>query len=245
MQHKTQKQPLFVPAAFILLFALVVGSAGILSPAAMAQSRPKANDETERTRSPEQSPRDTGQQPTPATGRVTADVVPRQETPEVVSAAQDRAWTSAGSTGTVDEDSTSIVQLRNFTVSLLPGATGSVHIRYNITPTAGISSFCPATQSTVKVRYRNSDTTGTNTKVFVELHSTNINSGGNINVYTFVSNGLPAGSSFVTDSATPAIDFDFSTNVYWIEATIFRNDPNLFADLGSIQIWESAGTPCP
>jgi hypothetical protein len=252
VQHKTRKQTLFVPSAFILLFALVVGSAGILGPSAMAQSRPKVIDEAERTRSPEQSPRDTGQQPAPAAGRVTADVIPKtadvipkQETPEIVSPAQNRAWTSASSTGAVDEDSAAIVQLKNFTVTLLPGATGSVHVRYNITATAGISAFCPATQSTFQVRYRNSDTTGTHTKVFVELHSTNISSGGNVNVYTFITNGLPAGSSFMTASATPAIDFDFSTNIYWIDATIFRDDPNLFADLGSIQIWENAGTPCP
>src|SRR5207247_11399271 len=43
-----------------------------------------------------------------------------------------RPFTLASSVGTVDEDSTAIVQLRNFTVTLLPAATGSVHIRYNI-----------------------------------------------------------------------------------------------------------------
>jgi hypothetical protein len=210
----------------------------------MAQSRPKVNDETERTRPAQQAPKDTGQEPAPA-GRMTTDVVPRQETPEVVSPAQNRAWTSASSTGTVDEDSTAIVQLRNFTVTLLPGATGSVHVRYNITPTTGISSFCPATQSTVKVRFRNSDNTGVTAKVSFEIHFTNVLSGGNTVLLSFNSNGIGAGLSFTTATLAPAIDFDFSTNVYWIEATVFRSDPNQQADLGSIQIWESAGSLCP
>ena len=251
--HNTRKQTLFVPAAFILLFALVVGSAGILSPSAMAQSRPKVNDETERTRPAQQSPRDTGQQPAPAAGRVTADVIPRtadvipkQETPEIVSPTQSRAWTSAGSTGTVDEDSAAIVQLRNFTVTFLTGAMGAIHVRYNITSTTGISAFCPATTSTVKVRFRNSDNSGATAKVAFDIRRSNVLSGGNTVVYSFDSNGKGNGLSFTTfnDSAA-ALDFDFSTNVYWIEATLTRNDINQLADLGSIQIWESAGTACP
>ncbi len=245
MQPKTRKQTLFVPAAFILLFALVVGSAAILSPSAMAQSRPKVTEETERTRSREQSPKDTRQEPAPA-GRMTTDVVPKQETPEIVSAAQNRAWTSSGSTGTVDEDSAAIAQLKNFTVTFLPLAAGSINVRYNITPTTGISSFCPATTSTVKVRFRNSDNAGTTARVSFEIHATNVASGGNNIIYSFDSNGKGSGLSFTTftDSAA-AIDFDFSTKVYWIEATIFRNDLNQLADLGAIQIWESAGTFCP
>ena len=122
---------------------------------------------------------------------------------------------------------------------------GSVHIRYNITATRDISAFCPATQSVVRVRFRNSDNAGTTAKVSFEIHSTNIASGGNTTVFSFSSNGLGNGSSFTTSSFIPAIDFDFANNIYWVEATIFRSDPTQFADLGSIQIWESGGTACP
>jgi len=162
------------------------------------------------------------------------------------SAQSSRAWTSAGSTGTVDEDSTAIAQVRNFTVTLNPGATGSVHVRYNITAVDGITRFCPATTSQIRVRFRNGDNTGATAKTSFDIHSTNITAGGNNIVYSFDSNAKGNGGSFTTftDSAA-ALTFDFSTNVYWIEATITRSDPNQFADLGSIQIFETAGGACP
>lgn len=157
-----------------------------------------------------------------------------------------RSWTTAGSTGTIDEDSTTIAQVRNFTVTLLPGTTGSVHVRYNITPTTGISSFCPATTSQVRLRFRNGDDTGTTAKVSFDIHSTNIGTGSDSVIYSFDSNAKGLGGSFTsyTDSAAP-IDFDFTANVYWIEATVFRSNASQFADLGSIQISETAGTACP
>jgi hypothetical protein len=156
-----------------------------------------------------------------------------------------RPFTLASSVGTVDEDSTAIVQLRNFTVTLLPAATGSVHIRYNITAIDDISRFCPATQSVVRVRFRNSDNSGATAQVAFDIHQTNVTSGGNNIIYSFNSNGRGAGTSFATATDPPAIDFDFANNIYWIEATIFRSNTGQVADLGSIQIWEAGGTPCP
>jgi hypothetical protein len=157
-----------------------------------------------------------------------------------------RPFTLASSTGTVDEDSTSIVQLKNFTATFLTGATGSVHVRYNLSSVDDISRFCPATQSGVRVRFRNSDNSGTTARVSFEIHQTNVNSGGNNILYTFSSDGIGNGPGFTTAVVTvPNLDFDFGNNVYWIEATIFRSNPGAFADLGSVQIWEDAGTVCP
>jgi hypothetical protein len=155
-------------------------------------------------------------------------------------------WTSAGSTGTTDEDSAIIVSHNDFAVQLKDGVTGTATVRYNITAVRGITQFCPATQSVVNVRFRNSDNTGTHAQVKFEIHRTNILSGGNDIIYSFNSNGVGAGSTFTTVSASPAIDFDFSTYVYWIEGTVFRDQITEFADLGAIQIHESAGTTlCP
>ena len=175
---------------------------------------------------------------------LTTDVVPRG--PLVAEAGPpNRPFTLASSVGTVDEDSVGIVQFRKFTVSLLPAATGSVHIRYNITAVDDISRFCPATQSVVRVRFRNSDNSGATAQVSFDIHQTNITSGGNNIIYSFNSNGRGAGTSFTTATDSPAIDFDFANNIYWIEATIFRSNTSQVADLGSIQIWEAGGTPCP
>jgi len=157
-----------------------------------------------------------------------------------------RYWTSAGSTGTTDEDSAGIVGFEDFAAQLRTGMTGTATVRYNITAVRGITQFCPATQSVVNVRFRNSDNTGANSQVKFEIHRTNILSGGNDIIYSFNSNGLGAGSAFTSASTAPAIDFDFSNYIYWIEGTVYRNNSALFADLGAIEIYESAGSnPCP
>lgn len=156
-----------------------------------------------------------------------------------------RAWTAAGASGTIDDDSLTIAQFINFAVNLKPGATGTARIRYNITAVDGMNQFCPATASTVKVRFRNSDNSGATAKVSFDLKVTNVLSGGSTVLYHFDSNGIGAGNSFTTATATPAIDFSFLQNVYWIDATIFKSNAAAFADIGSIQIWESAGTACP
>ena len=163
----------------------------------------------------------------------------------VLSAAVRTAWTSAGSTGAIDEDSTGKLTNQDFTVRFGTGQTGTATVRYNIAAERGISAFCPATQSTVNVRFRNSDTTGVHTRVKFEIHRTNIATGGNSIIYTFTSDGSPGSFNFQSASQSPNIDFDFANNIYWIEATLFRDDPALFADLGSIQIAETIGTPCP
>lgn len=156
-----------------------------------------------------------------------------------------RSWSAAGATGTVDDDSVATAQLKNFAVTLQPGVNGTVHIRYNITAVDGMNQYCPATASTVKVRFRNSDNSGNTAKVTFDIKSTNVLSGGSNVLYSFSSNGIGAGTAFTTFTATPALDFDFAQNVYWIEATLTRSVATEFADIGSIQIWESAGTACP
>jgi hypothetical protein len=152
-------------------------------------------------------------------------------------------WTSAGSTGTVDEDSSGKLTYQDFTVRFANSQIATV--RYNITAVDGISKFCPATQSVVSVRFRNSDATSAHSRVKFDIHRTNILTGGNVVIFTFDSNGTSTGSAFGTLMIAPSIDFDFANNIYWIEATIFRDDIGQFADLGAIEIHESAGTPCP
>jgi len=159
---------------------------------------------------------------------------------------QNRSWTAAGSTGTVDEDSTAISQFKNFAVTLQTSATGTVRVRYNITAVDSLNRFCPASTSTVKVRFRNSDNTGATAKVSFDIKYTNVLSGGSTVLYSFDSNGKGLGNAFTTfTDSSAAIDFDFAQNVYWIDATIFRNNAAQFADLGSIQLSETTGTACP
>lgn len=156
-----------------------------------------------------------------------------------------RAWTMAGAAGQPDEDSLALVRFNLFGVNLVTGSTGSVHIRYNITAVEGVSALCPASLSVIRTRFRNSDNAGTVARLTYEIRTSSIAAGGNTVIYTFDSNGRGSGSGFKSVTDTQPIDFNFATNMYWIEATIFRSDPNAFSDLGTIQIWEAAGTPCP
>jgi len=161
----------------------------------------------------------------------------------------DRAWTTVGSAGTIDEDSLAIARVQNFTLNFLPSATGTITVRYNITATDGMTSFCPGTFAMVRMRYRNSDPTGMTSKYSWELHSSNISTGGNTTLVTFastISSSFSNGAAFLTVTGTlGSVDFDFANNVYWLEAKIFRSDPAQFSDIGPFQFWESAGTPCP
>lgn len=156
-----------------------------------------------------------------------------------------RPWTTAGSTGQVDEDSLALVRFNSFGVNLANGSTGSVHIRYNITATEGISRLCPANLSVIRTRFRNSDNGGTTARLTYEIRTSSITAGGNTVIYTFDSNGKGSGSGFKSVTETQPIDFNFATNMYWIEATMFRSIATEFSDLGTIQIWEDAGTACP
>jgi hypothetical protein len=156
-----------------------------------------------------------------------------------------RYWSSTGSSGTSDEDSLALLSHDDFAAQLKDLLTGTATVRYNITAVRGITSFCPATQSVVNVRFRNSDNAGTHAQVKFEIHRTNILTGGNDTIFNFNSNGIGTGNAFTSATFTPNIDFDFANFVYWIEGTVFRDQAAQFADLGAITIYERAGTPCP
>jgi hypothetical protein len=158
-----------------------------------------------------------------------------------------RPWSTTGSSGAIDEDSALNADVHNFVVAFKPGATGTVTSRYNITSTAGLSGFCPATSSHFAVRFRDSDAAGTGGRILVTLHRSDISGGGNTILYTFDSNvsAQAVGSAFQSYSADIPVDFDFGTKIYWLEAQLTKSDPSVFVDLGTMQLYESEGTACP
>jgi len=158
-----------------------------------------------------------------------------------------RPWTTTGSSGTIDADSLSSAAVTNFVLGFKAATTGTVIARYNITPTKDLSRFCPASSSRITIRFRDEDDVGSVEQVLLTIHSTNILSGGDTTIFTFDSNASsqPAGAAFQTFTTDAPIDFDFSQNVYWIDARISRSNANGFVNLGSVQISESNGTVCP
>ncbi len=153
-----------------------------------------------------------------------------------------------GSSGSVDEDSTGIFTFNNFVVGVRDGSSGTVNVRYNLTPTSNLTAI-GRTFTVFKIRYRESDGPGTNARVTFTVRSTNINAGGNTVVFTFDSNNeASTGAAFVTLTKcdnTPGTDFDFSQNGYWIEASITRTNPGDVVQLGHIQISKSTTVSCP
>jgi hypothetical protein len=173
---------------------------------------------------------------------------------QVCGAAPLRPWTTEGSVGTIDTASTATAVLNDFgftlATSAVPGASkgGTAIARYNITAVDGVSNFCPATQSNVLVRFRNQDNSGATSRVSFTINARSMATGAKSTIFTFSSNGNSVpGQQSTLATFTPAIDFDFPRNTYWIEATVFASkpqQPNLSPALQSVQIWESAGTPC-
>ena len=169
---------------------------------------------------------------------------------QVTASAQDatrRPWTSSGSTGTVDDEDLALANLNNFVVGFAGGATGTINVRYNITAVDGVAAFNPALSSQISVRFRDSDDSANNARVFFTIRRSNILSGGNEELFLFDSNTQPPGG-IAFHSVTlcqESLDFDFSQYTYWIEAEVTRSNSALLVQLGSIRIREFSAAGCP
>jgi hypothetical protein len=159
-----------------------------------------------------------------------------------------RSWTLIASTATLDEDSRLTAFLNQFALGFDPGLvkTGTITARAEITPTKGLARFCPASQSTINLFFRDSDDSLNAAQVTVEIHQTALASGADTIIFSFDSNAAaPGGNSFHSASFTPAIDFNFVDNTYYVEIKVRRDNALVLANLGTLQIWESAGAACP
>lgn len=158
-----------------------------------------------------------------------------------------KPWTTTGSSGTIDEDSLPNAAVTNFVLGLKPATTGTVIARYNITPTRDLSSFCPANNTHIAIRFRDEDAAALGDQVLLTIHQTKIATGGDTTIFTFDSNvsSQAVGAAFQTFATDVPIDFDFGTSVYWVEVSVSRANANAFVNFASLQIAETQGTLCP
>jgi hypothetical protein len=184
----------------------------------------------------------TGTSAGPAANNITNDFTP-------IISPSSRSWTIAASTSTVKENSVQSVFLNATALGFDPLGikTGTITAHQSMTATRGLSAFCPATESTIKVRFRDSDGPGNAAQVSFDIHAIEVSSGADSIVYSFDSNlsGAPVDNGFHTVSVAAPLDFDFLSRAYWIELKVRRDNTLLLANIGAIQIWESAGTGCP
>lgn len=108
-------------------------------------------------------------------------------------------------------------------------------------PPDGLIIIAPPGQ--VVVRFRDSDEDGADARVLLTINEVNIFTGVSRVMYTFDSTDpqgtiSPIGPDgmFVSTECAPKMTFDFASNLYWVDATLFRTSTAQQAGLGGIRI---------
>lgn len=151
-------------------------------------------------------------------------------------------WTSAGSTGTPDEDALPTDVAPGKITMSLPYATlkatqaqMTATIRYNVTAVFDKSyTFTPYLQ----MRFLDS---GTTTRVYAVLRAYNTTTGGSRTLATLDSNSFPASANYQTQlSCTPNNQWinDFANEVYYVEVTLSRTSTTGSAVVAALRIDE-------
>jgi hypothetical protein len=136
--------------------------------------------------------------------------------------AQDRCWTTAGSTGTVDEADLNLVTLTDNTAAISSAVTNATgDIRYNVVAVDGVFGGDRHAKS-LAVRFADN---GENARVLVHLRRVHIDSGVLTTLTTLDSDNYPASivaqtQSQVFNCGDP--EFDFENHIYYIEAQLIK-----------------------
>ena len=169
-----------------------------------------------------------------------------------------RAWTTVGSAGTIDEDSEgevlfdgAVVQKGDALVigkartgrQLLGGVeeTDSAVIRYNVTAVDGMFG---GPDSEMKIRFR---ADGKNARVVARLIELDIDTGAEVTRLTFDSANAPVQSGYQTHEVFDCRGFgdeafDFMQKAYYIEATLTTD--SFAASVAAIEVIRVRATVC-
>jgi uncharacterized repeat protein (TIGR01451 family) len=145
-----------------------------------------------------------------------------------------RGWTTAGdSSVTEDESNPARPVYTNFTAAVSPGSpVGTYTLRYNIQAMDGLAGAGANTR--LKVRFRDE---GEGSRVLVAIMRSPI-SGGVATVGTlFDSDAYTPVNGFQSQEILmPAVTFDFTQNVYWLEVIMIKSGTTNQPGFGSAQI---------
>lgn len=133
--------------------------------------------------------------------------------------AQRHCWTAVGSDGTVDEADLGVVALSSNTAAIKPATVAaSVEIRYNIVATEGLfGGECSA--KTLVARFADN---GNSARVIIRLHTFNIRTGVSSVLATMDSNTFPPSNVAHAESVSFTGEFNFETNIYYIEVQLMK-----------------------
>lgn len=144
-------------------------------------------------------------------------------------------WTTAASTGTIDEDDISIYETNGANIYLKRSSPvpSSMYVRYNI---VAVDSLTEDNFQEMTVLYKDNSNSA---RVVVKLRETNMTDGTTKTRMTFDSNKYPQSSSYQkqTISVNGAwFGYDFANNVYYLEATISKTSSSGSPVLVGIQL---------
>ncbi|HKO81693.1 MAG TPA: hypothetical protein VJU78_14915 [Chitinophagaceae bacterium] len=137
--------------------------------------------------------------------------------------AQRHCWTAVGSDGTVDEADLGVVALSSNTAAVRSGTiAATVDIRYNIVATEGLfGGECSA--KTLLVRFADN---GSSARVVVRLHTFNIRTGVSSILAELNSYNFPPSNVAHAESVSFTGEFNFETNIYYIEVHLIKTGIN-------------------
>ncbi|MFO0985167.1 MAG: hypothetical protein U1E76_26140 [Planctomycetota bacterium] len=147
-----------------------------------------------------------------------------------------RPFTTAGSTGTVDESDLGIVTLSGpyVAVSAAAPAGSTADVRYNVIDLQGLHGY---DRYIMRVRFLDN---GASAHVIVRLKEYNIATGATITRMTLDSNAFAPGAAYQTQSVDsgcwPGWSFNFDLNVYFIEVELQKTGAGGTPSLAAIQI---------
>lgn len=144
-------------------------------------------------------------------------------------------WTTAGSTGTVDESDTSnVIFSSSYATVRSTVSSTTVDIRYNVVAIDGLLSSGEG--YFLKVRFRDN---GTSARVRLFLKEHNIDTGTTVTRMSFDSDTYTSSSGFQTQSipfCSPGWSFDFVNKIYYIEVQLIKGTTGGTPAIDAIQI---------
>lgn len=146
-----------------------------------------------------------------------------------------RAWTTAGdSSVTEDESNPARPTYTNFTAAAGAGSpAGAYTLRYNIQATNGLSG--PGSNTRLRVRFRDE---GEGSRVIVAIVRSPLSGGAPTTLGTIFDSDeyTPNGGFQTQEIIMPALVFDFTQNVYWLEVRMTKDSTSNQPGFGSAQI---------
>jgi hypothetical protein len=146
-----------------------------------------------------------------------------------------RAWTTTGNSGaTEDESNPARPTYTNFTAGANAGSpAGTYVLRYNIT-SVGDLTVGGSANTRLRVRFRDE---GAGSRVIVTIMKGSITGGATTLGTVFDSDTFTPGSGFQTQEIVmPALTFDFTQHVYWLEVTLVKDNSGNQPGFGSAQL---------